>query len=142
MRGSRWASNFIKPDVAVVVDVTYAHDYPGSDPQESGDVRIGQGPVLCNSSIINRKVNDLLKSCAEKQNLPYQMETFIGRTSTDADTIHLSGDGFVTALVSLPLRYMHSPSEVCHLDDIENAIELLAEFLCTINENTVIDPFA
>ena len=50
-------------------------------------------------------------------------------------------EGFVTALVSLPLRYMHSPSEVCHVDDIENAIELLSEFLCSVDENTVLDPF-
>ena len=142
MRGSYWASHWIEPDVAIIVDVTYAHDYPGSDPQESGDVQIGQGPVLCNSSIVNRKVNEILQDCACKKGLPYQMETFMGRTSTDTDMIHLCGKGFVTALVSLPLRYMHSPSEVCHMDDIENAIELLAEFLCTINENTVLDPFA
>ena len=65
----------------------------------------------------------------------------MGRTGTDADKIHFAGNGVVTALVSLPLRYMHSPSEVCHLDDIENSIELLSEFLCSIDENTDIDPF-
>lgn len=142
MRGALWASHRVKPDVAVVIDVTYAQDYPGCSPWESGDVHLGQGPVLCNSSIVNRNVNELMKTCAAKRNLPYQTETFIGRTSTDADVIHLSGLGCVTALVSLPLRYMHSPSEVCHLDDIENSIELLAEFLCTIGKDTVLDPFA
>ena len=69
------------------------------------------------------------------------MESFIGRTGTDADKLHLAGSGVVTALVSLPLRYMHSPSEVCHLDDVENAIELLSEFLCRISADTDLDPF-
>ncbi len=141
MRGAHWASSRIAPDVAIAVDVTYAQDYPGTDPAESGDVQLGKGPVICNGSMSNRKVNDLLKKCAEERNIPYQMESFMGRTGTDADKIHFAGNGFVTALLSLPLRYMHSPSEVCHLDDIENSIELLAEFLCHIDENTEIDPF-
>ena len=142
MRGAHWAGSRIKPDVAIAVDVTYAQDYPGANPEESGDVHLGKGPVICNSSMANAKVNALLKSCAESKKIPYQMESFIGRTGTDADKIHFAGDGFVTALLSLPLRYMHSPSEVCHIDDIENSIELLAEFLCTIDENTDLNPFS
>ena len=65
----------------------------------------------------------------------------MGSTHTDADKIHFSGRGVVTTLVSLPLRYMHSPSEVCQLDDIENSIQLLAQFLCSIDENTNLNPF-
>lgn len=141
MRGAHWASSRIEPNVAIAVDVTYAQDYPGTNPAESGDVELGKGPVICNSSMANRKVNDFLKQCAKNKNIPYQTESFIGRTGTDADKIHFAGNGFVTALVSLPLRYMHSPSEVCHFDDIENAIELLAEFLCQVNEETNFDPF-
>lgn len=142
MRGAHWASSRIKPNAAIAVDVTYAQDYPGTKPEESGDVHLGKGPVICNSSMANVKLNNLLKSCAEANNIPYQMESFIGRTCTDADKIHFAGDGFVTALLSLPLRYMHSPSEVCHMDDIKHAIELLAEFLCTINEDTDLNPFS
>ena len=142
MRGAHWAASRVKPSVAIAVDVTYAQDYPGTDPAESGDVKLGKGPVICNSSIANKKVNELLKACAKENNIPYQVESFVGRTGTDADKIHFAGEGFVTALVSLPLRYMHSPSEVCHLDDIKNTIELLAAFLCKIDENTDIDPFA
>ena len=141
MRGAYWAASKVKPDVAIAVDVTYAQDYPGTDPAESGDVKLGGGPVICNSSIANRKVNDLLKKCARENGIPYQMESFLGRTGTDADKMHVSCEGVVTALLSLPLRYMHSPSEVCHISDIEHAINLLAAFLCTINANTVIDPF-
>ncbi len=142
MRGAHWASSRIKPDVAIAVDVTFAQDYPGTDPQESGDVSLGKGPVICNGSICNKKLNELMKSCAKSNEIPYQMESAIGRTGTDADLIHFAGEGYVTALLSLPLRYMHSPSEVCHFDDIENAIKLLTELLCTIDENTDLNPFA
>lgn len=141
LRGAHWASCRICPDVAIAVDVTYAQDYPGARPQESGYVRLGYGPVICNSSMANRKVNALLKACAENKRIPYQVESFIGRTGTDADAIHFAGSGFVTALLSLPIRYMHSPSEVCCLNDLENTIELLAEFLCQINEKTDLNPF-
>ena len=79
---------------------------------------------------------------AKENSIPFQVESFLGRTGTDADKMHQSADGVVTALLSLPLRYMHSPSEVCHIQDIEHAIKLLGTFLCTINEDTNLDPFA
>jgi len=142
MRGAYWAASRVKPNVAIAVDVTYAQDYPGTDPAESGDVKIGAGPVICNSSIANRKVNELLKKCAKENEIPYQIESFLGRTGTDADKMHQSADGVVTALLSLPLRYMHSPSEVCQIQDIEHAINLLSAFLCTVNGETDLDPFA
>ena len=142
MRGAYWAASTVKPDVAIAVDVTYAQDYPGTDPAESGDVKLGAGPVICNSSVANKKVNDLLKKCAKENGIPYQIESFLGRTGTDADKMHQTGEGVVTALLSLPLRYMHSPSEVCHFSDIEYAINLLAAFLCTLNGDTNLDPFA
>ena len=141
MRGAYWAASQVKPNVAIAVDVTYAQDYPGTDPAESGDVKLGTGPVICNSSIANKKVNDLLKTCAKENNIPYQIESFLGRTGTDADKMHQTGEGVVTALLSLPLRYMHSPSEVCHLSDIKYAINLLATFLCTVNGATNLNPF-
>ena len=140
MRGAYWAASKVKPDIAIAVDVTYAQDYPGTDPAESGDVKLGGGPVICNSSIANRKVNDLLKKCAKENDIPYQIESFLGRTGTDADKMHVTGEGVVTALLSLPLRYMHSPSEVCHFKDIEHAINLLAAFLCRADEASDLDP--
>ena len=141
MRGAYWAGSAVQPDVAIAVDVTFASDYPGTSAKDSGSVKLGKGPVICNSSIANRKVNDLLKVCATAKGIPYQMESYMGRTGTDADKIHFTGTGVTTALLSLPLRYMHSPSEVCHLDDMEHSIQLLAEFLCRIDENTDLDPF-
>ena len=142
MRGAYWAGSSVKPDVAIAVDVTYAQDYPGTDPAESGDVKLGGGPVICNSSIANKKLNDLMKKCAKDAGIPYQVESFLGRTGTDADKLHLTGEGVTTALLSLPLRYMHSPSEVCQLSDIEHAINLLAELLCALKPDTDLDPFA
>ncbi|MBQ9147965.1 MAG: M20/M25/M40 family metallo-hydrolase [Oscillospiraceae bacterium] len=139
--GAYWAGSGVKPNVAIIVDVTFAQDYPGTKPEQSGKVMLGKGPVICNSTLANKKVNALLKTCAKEKNIPYQVESFAGETYTDADKIHFTGTGVITALVSLPLRYMHSPAEVCALSDVENTIELLAEFLCRVDENTDFDPF-
>jgi len=142
MRGAYWATSRVKPDVAIAVDVTYAQDYPGTNPVESGNVKLGGGPSLCNGSIVNKKLNELLRSIAREHSIPTQEESFVGRTGTDADKIHFAGKGITTALVSLPLRYMHSPSEVCSMEDVENMIELLARFLCAIGPDTDLDPFS
>lgn len=141
MRGAYWAASSVNPDVAIAVDVTFASDYPGVDSKDAGTVKLGKGPVICRGSITNPKVIDLLKVCATAKGLPYQVEAYMGSTHTDADKMHFTGNGVVTGLVSLPLRYMHSPSEVCQLADIETSIALLAEFLCSIDENTELDPF-
>lgn len=140
-RGAYWAASKVQPDVAIAVDVTYAQDYPGTDPAESGDVKLGAGPVICNGSMANKKINACLKQCAREKDIPYQVESFLGKTYTDADTMHQTGTGVVTALLSLPLRYMHSPGEVCHFKDIEHAINLLAAFLLTADKTTDFDPF-
>lgn len=141
MRGAHWAASRIEPDVAIAVDVTYAQDYPGTDPVESGDVKLEGGPALCNGSIVNKKLNDLLRGVAKEHGIGIQEESFVGRTGTDADKIHFAGKGITTALVSLPLRYMHSPGEVCSLKDVEAMTELLARFLCAIGPETDLDPF-
>ena len=141
MRGAHWACSAVEPNLAIAVDVTFATDYPGTEPECTGVVKLGKGPVICNSSIVSKKFNDLLRSCAAAHNIPIQTEVAVGRTGTDADKMHFADKGYPTALVSLPLRYMHSPSEVCHVDDIKNSIELLARFLCTITGETNLDPF-
>ena len=140
-RGAAWAACGVCANAAIVVDVTYATDVPGTRPEESGSVKLGKGPVICNSSLCSKKLNDMLKACGKEKHIPYQVESFIGRTATDGDTIHLAGTGTTTALVSLPLRYMHNPGEMCALSDVENCIELIAEFLCRVDENTDFDPF-
>ena len=141
MRGAYWAAARVEPDVAIAVDVTYAQDYPGTDPGETGDIRLGKGPALSNGSMANRKLNELLRSLAKEHGIGVQEESYAGRTGTDADKIHFTGKGITTALVSLPLRYMHSPAEVCDMADVEAMIELLAQFLCAIGPETDLDPF-
>lgn len=133
MRGAYWASQKVKPTCAIAVDVTFTNDYPGA--YSSGDVSLGKGAVLCHSSIVNKKMNELLKECAQKLNLSLQYEIAAGRTGTDADNIHFTNDGVPVALVSIPLRYMHSSIETLSLKDVEEIIDLLAEFLCTFDKN-------
>lgn len=140
-RGAYWSSSRINPDLSIAVDVTYATDYEGTNPATSGDVRIGGGPVLCNSSLSSRLVNKSLRKIAKDHDINVQTEAFVGRTGTDADTIHQSNLGVTTALVSLPLRYMHSHSEVGSLKDLEDCIELLAHYVCSLNEETSFDPY-
>ena len=140
MRGAYWASQKVKPTVAIAVDVTYTSDYDGVNPLATGEVSIGKGAVLCRSSIVNNKVNEILEACAKKLNLPLQYEIAAGRTGTDADHVHFTNDGVPVALVSIPLRYMHSSVETLSLKDVEDIIELLSEFLCTIQLDTDLDP--
>lgn len=128
--GAYWCSSRIRPDLALAVDVTYCTDYGTGEYLEAGTVELGKGPVLCNAPTILKKINEELERCAEKVQIPLQWET-VGRwTCTDGDQIHFSGQGVPMALVSIPLRYMHTPAEVADKKDVEGCIELIAEFLC------------
>lgn len=127
--GAYWTSSRIKPSLAIVVDVTYTSDYSGMDPAEMGTVLLGSGPVLCNSPIVSKKLNQKMAECAKKANIPIQWEAASRLSYTDADQIHFSNEGVPVVLVSLPLRYMHMPAEVADENDLENSIELIAQFL-------------
>lgn len=127
--GAYWTSTRIEPDVAIIVDVTYTSDCYGTKDGDTGSVKLGQGPVLCNSPIVVKKYNEQLKQCAKKAGIPIQIEAASNLTYTDADKIHFAGKGIPTVLVSIPLRYMHSPAEVADMRDVENCINLIAEFL-------------
>lgn len=138
-RGAYQAVEHYKPQIFVAVDVTYSTDYMGAD--EPGHVSLGKGGVICNGSLPNRKLNELLRQCANELNLPIQDEVFAGRTGTDADTALKAIEGPAILLYSIPLRYMHSPSEVVDFNDVENMIKVLALFLVKINENTNLLPY-
>lgn len=128
--GAYWCSSRIRPVLAVVVDVTYCSDYGDKEMPESGTVELGKGPVLCCSPIITKKLNEKLEECAADINIPIQKEAAGGLTCTDGDQIHFSGKGVPMVLVSIPLRYMHTPAEAADIKDVEYCIELIAEFLC------------
>lgn len=128
--GAYWCSSRIEPDLAIVVDVTYCTDYGAGDHLEAGTIELGKGPVLCNAPVVLKKLNEKLEECAGAAKIPLQWETAGRLTCTDGDKIHFSGRGVPMALVSIPLRYMHTPAEVADKKDVEGCIELIAEFLC------------
>ena len=136
-RGAYASSELIKPDVGIVVDVTYSSDYKGADTE--ADVSIGKGGVICIGSIPNRKLNDLLEKTAKDMNEPVQFEVWAGSTATDGDVIFKKGTPIV--LYSIPLRYMHSPVEIASKKDIESMINVLAKFLCELDENIDLKPY-
>lgn len=131
-RGAYYVSNIVKPDFAIIVDVTYSSDYIGSDVR--CDISVGNGGVICHGSLPNKILNKKLKETAEKLNLPIQEEVWPARTCTDGDTIIKTNNGTPIVLFSIPLRYMHSPVEVASYKDVESMIEILSEFLKNIEE--------
>lgn len=139
MRGAIWASQKVNPTFAIIVDVTFATDYPGTSPEVTGEVSLGKGPVLCQGSIINKKLNNELIQVAHDLKIPIQFEISPGRTGTDGDRI--LEQGIPVVLISIPLRYMHSGSEVCNLKDVEATIELLAHFLANFNPCLNLSPY-
>lgn len=127
--GAYWVSSRVEPTESIVVDVTYTCDYDGFAPDHYGEVKLGCGPALCNNPMLHRGMNGILTEIAKEKNMPYQMEVTCGNTCTDADRIHFFGKGVPVVLVQVPMRYMHSPAEVVSMKDVENCIELIAEYL-------------
>jgi endoglucanase len=134
--GARVMAYGLEPDLAVVVDVTHATDAPGVDPGELGDHGLGSGPVITRGAIVNRAVNDLLDEVAAKEGIECSTEAAGRQTGTDADVVHMSRAGVPTAVVSIPLRYMHSPVELVDLADVEAAIKLLAALALRLEADT------
>lgn len=128
-RGAKISSFGIEPDIGIAIDVGFATDYPGINKKKAGDVKIGAGPILARGANINPKLGRMLIDTAEKHKIPYQMSGEPRGTGTDANAIQLSKSGVAAALISIPLRYMHTPVEVLSISDVENAIKLLASFI-------------
>lgn len=126
--GARTSAVGIEPDVAIVVDVTHATDYPGADKKHAGDHKLGDGVVLSRGSSVSPVVFDLLAECAEQAQIPYAVQAAPRDTGTDADAIYNAMRGIPTGLVSVPNRYMHSPNEMVALQDLDRAAALLAAF--------------
>jgi putative aminopeptidase FrvX len=127
--GARTTAYTLRPDIAVVVDVTFASDAPGSDDKETGRHRFGSGPVLMRGSTLDPTVFELLHAAGEAEDIPFTIAASARATGTDADAFHISRGGVPSAVVSVPLRYMHSPVEMVQLDDVENAARLIAAFV-------------
>jgi len=126
--GARTAAFEVRPDIAIAVDVTHATDAPGVDEKEIGSHAFGSGPAIGRGSTLSPKVFELLVETAESQDIPYTISASGRGTSTDADVLQISRSGIPTGLVSIPLRYMHSPVEMVDLRDVEAVVQLLAAF--------------
>lgn len=126
--GSRTAAFGIEPDLAVAIDVTHTSDVPGADPNDEGKILLGGGPTITRGPSIHPDVFELLHETAEAEGIPFAVEVSRGTTSTDADAVFISRAGIATGLVSVPLRYMHSPIETLDTDDLENAVRLVVAF--------------
>jgi endoglucanase len=126
--GARTSATALGAIAALVVDVTHATDSPNVEKKRHGDVRLGLGPVLSRGAAVNPVIHDRLLAAAETAGIPYQVQAAPRSTGTDADAIFTAHRGTATGLVSVPLRYMHSPSEMAALADIGNAARLLAAF--------------
>ena len=126
--GARSSAVALEADVAIVVDVTHATDYPGVDKRRHGDYRLGGGPVLSRGASVSEVVFELLAATAEGEGIPYTIEAASRDTHTDAEAIFNAHRGVATALVSVPNRYMHSPNEMVALEDLDRTARLLAAF--------------
>ncbi|MBK5219516.1 MAG: M42 family metallopeptidase [Thermoleophilia bacterium] len=126
--GARTAAFEVRPDLAVAVDVTHATDAPGVDEKEIGSHPLGSGPAIGRGSTLSPKVFELLVETAEAEGIEYSISASGRGTSTDADVLQISRSGIPTGLVSIPLRYMHSPVEMVDLRDVEATVNLLAAF--------------
>src|SRR3954447_21033027 len=124
--GSATTAYALRPDLAVVVDVTHATDAPGIDVNEQGSHPFGSGPVIERGSNLNPRVFELLHETAEAEGIPFTVAASARHTGTDVDAMHLSRAGVPCGLIGLPLRYMHSPVEMVDLRDVDAAARLIA----------------
>jgi len=128
VRGATTAVYAVNPHIAIAVDVGHATDHPDCDQRKYGETRLGGGPMLCRGANINPKVYERLIAAAKKLGIPYQVEADPRPTGTDARAIQVGRAGVATGLISVPLRYMHTPSEMVDLEDVEHCVQLLVEF--------------
>ncbi|MCE5190535.1 MAG: M42 family metallopeptidase [Actinomycetia bacterium] len=140
LRGGTTSAYSVDPVVGIALEVTHATDYPDVDKRKHGEIKCGGGPVISRGANINPKVFSLLCEAAEAEGIPYQIEGAPRGTGTDANAIQLSRGGKAAALVNVPLRYMHTPTEVLSLKDLENTAKLLAAFVLRLEPGTDFTP--
>lgn len=135
LRGAEMIAHRIKPNVAIVTDVCHDTTTPMIDKKVEGDLKMGKGPVIGYSPAIQNKLRDLIVDTAAEKKIPFQRHATSRATGTDTDAFAYSNGGVPSALISLPLRYMHTTVEMVHRDDVENVIQLIYETLLKIENN-------
>ena len=132
LRGAEMIAHRIKPNIAIITDVTHDTQTPMISKITQGDLACGKGPVVSYAPAVQTNLNKLLIKAAEANNIPFQRQASSRSTGTDTDAFAYSNDGVVSALISLPLRYMHTTVEMIHKEDVDNVIRLIYETLLSI----------
>jgi endoglucanase len=134
VRGATTSAYAVNPHIAVAVDVGHATDHPDCDNRKYGETKLGGGPIICRGPNINPKIFAWLREAAQRLKIPYQLEADPRPTGTDARALQMGRSGVATGLVSVPLRYMHTPSEVVDLADVERCVQLFVEFARSLHK--------
>ncbi len=141
LRGAEMITQTIKPNVAIVTDVCHDTTTPMIDKKIEGEIKMGRGPVITYAPAVQNNLRELIIDTAEKNKLPFQRLASSRVTGTDTDAFAYSNGGVASALISLPLRYMHTTVEMVHRDDVENVIKLIYESLLKIENNETFSYF-
>jgi len=136
LRGAEMIARRIKPNVAIITDVTHDTQTPMINKMIEGDVTCGKGPSPCYGPAVHNKLLQLVEDVAAKKKIPLQMRTVSRSTGTDTDSFAYANDGCPSVLISIPLRYMHTTVEMLHKKDIEQTIQLMYETLLTLTPKT------
>ena len=141
LRGAEMIARRIKPDAAIVTDVTHDATTPMINKNTEGDCSCGKGPVLTYGPAVHNKLLELLQNTATKNKIPFQLAAVSRSTGTDTDSFAYANDGCPSALISIPLRYMHTTVEMIHRDDVENTIRLIYESVLALTPKTNLSYF-
>ena len=141
LRGAEMIARRIKPDIAIVTDVTHDSSTPMINKIIEGDCSCGKGPSLCYGPAVHNKLLAFIEDAANKNKIPYQVRTVSRSTGTDTESFAYSNDGCPSVLISIPLRYMHTTVEMLHKDDIENTVKLMYETLIALTPKTNLSYF-
>ncbi|MBC7827331.1 MAG: M20/M25/M40 family metallo-hydrolase [Chitinophagaceae bacterium] len=136
LRGAEMIARRIKPNIAIVTDVTHDTYTPMVNKMIEGDVACGKGPSLAYGPAVHNKLLDLVQDVASKKKIPVQLRAVSRSTGTDTDSFAYANDGCPSVLISIPLRYMHTTVEMLHKNDIEQTIQLMYETLLTLSSKT------
>ncbi|MEN8745339.1 MAG: M42 family metallopeptidase [Polaribacter sp.] len=141
LRGAEMITQTIKPNVAIVTDVTHDTTTPMIDVKKEGLLELGKGPVVAYAPAVQQKLRDLITSTAIENKIPFQRSALSRATGTDTDAFAYSNGGVASALISLPLRYMHTTVEMVHREDVENVIKMIYETLLKIEDGETFSYF-
>ncbi|MEP6711862.1 MAG: M42 family metallopeptidase [Ferruginibacter sp.] len=141
LRGAEMIARRIKPDIAIITDVTHDSSTPMINKIIEGECSCGKGPSLCYGPAVHNKLLDIVQKAAEKNKIPVQLRTVSRSTGTDTESFAYANDGCPSVLISIPLRYMHTTVEMLHKSDIENTVKLIYETLLTLTPKTNLSYF-